>query len=387
MTAGTQHPAPFRQVAFLDLKAQQARIAPALRARLDAVLAHCQFVLGPEVQELERRLAAYCGAAHCVGLSSGTDALQIAMMAEGIGPGCAVFLPAFTYTATAEVPLVLGAVPVFVDVDPRTFQIDTAHLRARIESVRREGRLRPAAIVGVDLFGQPAPWPELRAIAAEAGLFLLDDCAQGFGASLGRAKLGREADATAISFFPSKPLGGYGDGGALLTDDADRARLYRSLRSHGEGETRYEVLRTGMNGRLDTLQAAVLLAKLDVFEAELARRDEIARAYDSGLAGRLAIPARVPDSASAWAVYAVLLPDRAGRDSLQAELRRRGVPTAIYYPLPLHLQPAYRPHHDGTALPVSEDVAGRILALPIQPELDEADIRHVVDSVLAALDA
>ncbi len=380
---------PPRPVAFLDLKAQQARIAPALRSRLEAVLGHCQFVLGPEVAELEARLAAFCGAAHCVGLSSGTDALQIAMMAAGIGPGCAVFLPAFTYTATAEVPLVLGATPVFVDVDPRTFQIDPVHLQARIEAVRRENRLRPAAIVGVDLFGQPAPWPELRRIAGDAGLFLLDDCAQSFGGSLGGARLGREADATAISFFPSKPLGGYGDGGALLTDDADRARLYRSLRSHGEGETRYEVLRTGMNGRLDTLQAAVLLAKLDVFERELARREEIACAYDSGLAAagadRLLLPQRVPGGGSAWAVYAVLLPGPDARDALQAALRASGVPTAIYYPRPLHLQPAYRPHHDGAPLPVSEALSGRILALPMHPELDAADVRHVVDSVLASL--
>ncbi len=380
---------PSRPVAFLDLKAQQARIAPALRARLDAVLGHCQFVLGPEVGELEARLAAFCGAAHCVGLSSGTDALQIAMMAESVGPGCAVFLPAFTYTATAEVPLVLGATPVFVDVHPRTFQIDPVHLQARIEQVRRDGRLRPAAIVGVDLFGQPAPWPELRRIAGDAGLFLLDDCAQSFGASLDGTRLGRQADATAISFFPSKPLGGYGDGGALLTDDAGRARLYRSLRSHGEGDTRYEVLRTGMNGRLDTLQAAVLLAKLDVFETELARREAVARAYDSGLAAagtdRLLLPERVAGGASAWAVYAVLLPDQDARDALQAFLRERGVPTAIYYPRPLHLQPAYRPHHDGAALPVSEALSGRILALPIHAELDGQDLRHVVDSVLAAL--
>ncbi len=378
-----------RPVAFLDLKAQQARIAPALRARLEAVLGHCQFVLGPEVGELEARLAAFCGAGHCVGLSSGTDALQIAMMAEGIGPGCAVFLPAFTYTATAEVPLVLGAAPVFVDVHPRTFQIDPLHLQARIEEVRRDGRLRPAAVVGVDLFGQPAPWPALRRIAGDHGLFLLDDCAQSFGGSLDGVRLGREADATAISFFPSKPLGGYGDGGALLTDDGDRARLYRSLRSHGEGETRYEVLRTGMNGRLDTLQAAVLLAKLDVFEGELARREEIACAYDLRLAAagaeRLLLPERVRGGAGAWAVYAVLLPSPDARDALQAALRARGVPTAIYYPRPLHLQPAYRPHHDGAALPVSENLAGRILALPIHPELDAQDVRHVVDSVLAAL--
>ena len=374
-----------RSIAFLDLKAQQARIAPALRARLEAVLGHCQFVLGPEVGELERRLASFCGAAQCVALSSGTDALQIAMMAEGIGPGDAVFLPAFTYTATAEVPLVLGATPIFVDVDRRSFQIDVAHLEARIEAVRAAGSLRPAAIVGVDLFGQPADWPELRRIAGENGLFLLDDCAQSFGGSLCGARLGREADATAISFFPSKPLGGYGDGGALLTDDADRARLYRSLRSHGEGETRYEVLRTGMNGRLDTLQAAILLAKLDVFEAELARRAQIAFSYDRGLSDLLEVPARVPDSVSAWAVYAVLLPDAARRDALQSGLRERGVPTAIYYPRPLHLQPAYRPHHDGVVLPVSEDLATRILALPIQPELQDDEVAYVIEQVRAVL--
>ena len=367
-----------RPVAFLDLKAQQARIAPALRARLEAVLGHCQFVLGPEVGELEARLAAFCGAGHCVGLSSGTDALQIAMMAEGIGPGCAVFLPAFTYTATAEVPLVLGAAPVFVDVHPRTFQIDPLHLQARIEEVRRDGRLRPAAVVGVDLFGQPAPWPALRRIAGDHGLFLLDDCAQSFGGSLDGVRLGREADATAISFFPSKPLGGYGDGGALLTDDGDRARLYRSLRSHGEGETRYEVLRTGMNGRLDTLQAAVLLAKLESFDAELERREQVARFYDRGLAGRAQLPARVPHSRSAWAVYAVLLDDTARRDAARAALGEAGVPTAIYYPRPLHRQPAYRDQHDGTALPVSEELADRILALPIHADLTDADLAQVV---------
>jgi UDP-2-acetamido-2-deoxy-ribo-hexuluronate aminotransferase len=371
-------------IAFLDLKAQQARIEPALRARLQAVLSHCQFVLGPEVRELEHRLAAYCGAAECVGVSSGTDALQIAMMAEGIGPGCAVFLPAFTYTATAEVPLVLGAVPVFVDVDPRTFQIDVAALRERIAAVRRDGRLRPAAIIGVDLFGQPAPWPELRGIAAEHALFLLDDCAQSFGASLSGRKLGREADATAISFFPSKPLGGYGDGGALLTDDPARAKLYRSLRTHGEGETRYEVLRTGMNGRLDTLQAAVLLAKLDVFDEELRRRERIAAFYDEGLRDKTVIPARVPESAGAWAVYSVLLRDAAQRDAAQAALREAGVPSAIYYPRPLHHQPAYRDHHDGAALPVSEDIARRILALPIHPDLTDAEVERVIKAFPAS---
>jgi dTDP-4-amino-4,6-dideoxygalactose transaminase len=371
-------------VAFLDLMAQQRRIGPALRARLDAVLAHCQFVLGPEVGELEQRLAAYAGAAFCVAVSSGTDALQIAMMAEGIGRGHAVFLPSFTYTATAEVPLVLGATPVFVDVDPATFQIDPDDLRRRIASVKAQGVLRPRALIGVDLFGQPAPWPMLRDIAGEEGLFLLDDCAQSFGAALAGRKLGREATVTAISFFPSKPLGGYGDGGALLTDDAERAALYRSLRSHGEGATRYEVLRTGMNGRLDTLQAAVLLAKLDVFEAELEGRARIAAIYDDLLAESVAIPARVPDSRSAWAIYAILLANTAARDRVQSKLREDGIPTAIYYPRALHHQPAYAPHHNGASLPVSEDIAARILALPIHPDLTEAQAVRVALAVREA---
>ena len=368
-------------IPFLDLPAQQARIGPELRRRIEAVLAHCQFVLGPEVAELEQALASLCGASHCVGVSSGTDALQIAMMAEGIGRGDAVFLPAFTYTATAEVPLLLGAIPVFVDIDPHTFQIDVTHLQERVEMVRQRGDLRPRAVIGVDLFGQPADWPALRAVAAREGLFTLDDCAQSFGASLSGAKLGTMADATALSFFPSKPLGAYGDGGALLTESSERAGLYRSLRTHGEGATRYEVLRTGMNGRLDTLQAAVLLAKLSVFEDELAARERIACAYDAGLGNAVAIPARVRDSTSAWSVYAVLLPDTAARDRLQAALRAEGVPSAIYYPRALHRQPAYAHAHDDSPLPVSDDIASRILALPMHPDLTDADVARVCAAV------
>lgn len=375
------HPA----IPFLDLKAQQARIAPELRRRLDAVLAHCQFILGPEVGELERELAAFCGAKHCVAVSSGTDAIQIAFMAEGIGRGDAVFLPAFTYTATAEVPLVLGATPVFVDVDPRTFQIDPAHLSDRIGAVRKAGRLRPRAVIGVDLFGQAADWPRLTEIAAREGLFTLDDCAQSYGATLHGRPLGTQADATIASFFPSKPLGGYGDGGAIFTERDDRDALYRSLRTHGEGTTRYEVLRTGMNGRLDSLQAAVLLAKLTVFREELEIRERVARAYDQRLGNTVTIPARVPDSTSAWAIYAILLPEGLSRDAVQARLKEQGVPTAIYYPRPLHLQPAYRDHHDGTSLPVAEALARRILALPIHPDLSEAQIEHICASVRATV--
>ncbi len=372
-------------VNFIDLPAQQARIAPELRRRLDAVLAHCQFILGPEVAELEQKLAAFCGAAHCVAVSSGTDAIQIALMAEGVGPGDAVFLPAFTYTATAEVPLVLGAAPVFVDVDARTFQIDPASLARRIADVRKAGRLRPRALIGVDLFGQPADWPALREIAAAERLFTVDDLAQSFGCSLHGSRLGCAADVTITSFYPSKPLAAYGDGGALFSEDAARAALYRSLRTHGEGESRYQVLHTGMNGRLDTMQAAVLLAKLSVLEEELVQRETVARFYDRHLGNAVTVPARVPDSMSAWAIYSVLLPVGCSRPDVQARLRARGVPTAVYYPRPLHLQPAYQAAHDGTPLPVSEALAERILALPIHPYLSEAELGYVCEQVVGAV--
>jgi UDP-2-acetamido-2-deoxy-ribo-hexuluronate aminotransferase len=374
---------PFPPIPFLDLKAQQARLGPQLRQRVDAVLAHAQFILGPEVTELETRLATFCGASHCVTVSSGTDALQIALMAEGIGRGDAVFLPAFTYTATAEVPLLLGATPVFVDVDPRTF--DLASLESRIAGVKQAGKLRPAAVIGVDLFGQPADWPGLRAIAAREGLFTLDDCAQSFGGSLGGQRLGRAADATATSFFPSKPLGAYGDGGALFTESAERAMLYRSLRTHGEGTTRYEVMRIGMNGRLDTMQAAILLAKLGIFEAEIARREAIARIYDDALADIATIPARVPESQSAWAVYATLFPDNELRERAKSALQAANIGHAVYYPRALHQQPAYAGCHDGAALPIAEDLGTRILALPIHPDLTDAQASRVAAVLRAAV--
>ena len=375
----------FPPVPFLDLKAQQARLGPNLRQRLDTVLAHGQYILGPEVAELEAKLAAFCGAKHCVTVSSGTDALQIALMAEGIGRGDAVFLPAFTYTATAEVPLLLGATPVFVDVDPRTFQIDLNSLKARIAQVKQRGELRCRAVIGVDLFGQPADWAGLRAIAAAEGLFTLDDCAQSFGAAQDGERLGKAADATATSFFPSKPLGAYGDGGALFTESDERAALYRSLRTHGEGTTRYEVLRIGMNGRLDTMQAAVLLAKLEVFEGEIARREEIARIYDAELAGVVDTPARVPGAQSAWAVYSVLLPDAARREAARAALQAASIGNAVYYPRALHQQPAYAACHDGAVLPVAESLGARILALPIHPDLTDEQARRTAATLRAAV--
>jgi dTDP-4-amino-4,6-dideoxygalactose transaminase len=240
-------------------------------------------------------------------------------------------------------------------------------------------------VIGVDLVGQPADWPAIRAIAAAAEMFTLDDCAQSFGAAIHGARLGRAADATATSFFPSKPLGAYGDGVALFTESAERAALYRSLRTHGEGAVRYEVMRIGMNGRLDTMQAAVLLAKLEVFEAELARREAIARMYDAALGNAVAIPKRVEGGQSAWAVYAVLFADQAGRDAAQAALKSAGIASAIYYPRALHQQPAYAQCHDGAALPVAEGLGQKILALPVHPDLTDAQVLRVAAVLRGAL--
>jgi dTDP-4-amino-4,6-dideoxygalactose transaminase len=313
------------------------------------------------------------------------------MMAEEIGRGDAVFLPAFTYTATAEVPLVLGATPVFVDVDPVTFNIDLADLERRIAMVRAEGRLRPRAVVGVDLFGLPADWVGIEAICAREGLFALDDAAQAFGAALHGKRLGRWGHAAALSFYPTKTLGCYGDGGALLTDDADRAELYRQLRTHGEGKTRYEVLRTGMNGRLDSMQAAVLLAKLPLFETELASRAKAAALYAEGLRGLVQIPSSTPGADHAWGLYSILLPQGVDRAAVQEVLKAHGVPSGIYYPKPLHHQPAYAGAHAASiaagppALPVSEMLCGRILSLPMHPYLTEEEVARVVAAVRAAL--
>jgi UDP-2-acetamido-2-deoxy-ribo-hexuluronate aminotransferase len=380
-----------RPIALFDMKAQQALIRADLDRRLAAVLDSGAFINGPEVRELEERLAAFAGCAHAVGVSSGTDALQIAMMAEGVGRGDAVFLPAFTYTATAEVPLVLGATPVFVDVDPVTFNLDLADLERRIALVVKEGRLRLRAVIGVDLFGLPADWPAIEALCARHGMFALDDAAQAFGAALHGRRLGRWGGAAALSFYPTKTLGCYGDGGALLTEDAERAELYRQLRTHGEGKSRYEVLRTGMNGRLDTMQAAVLLAKLPLLEGELAARARIAAAYGKALAGAVGVPSSTPGAEHAWGLYSILLPDAAARPRVQEACKAAGVPTGIYYPKPLHHQPAYAPAHAGSIaggpppLPVSEMLCGRILSLPMHPYLTEGDVARVAAAVRGAL--
>jgi dTDP-4-amino-4,6-dideoxygalactose transaminase len=380
-----------RPIALFDMKAQQALIRAELDRRIAAVLDSGAFINGPDVRELEAELARFAGCAHAVGVSSGTDAIQIAMMAEGIGRGDAVFLPAFTYTATAEVPLVLGATPVFVDVDPVTFNLDIADLEKRVALVAKEGRLKPRAVIGVDLFGLPADWPAIEAICAREKMFALDDAAQAFGAALHGKRLGRWGGAAALSFYPTKTLGCYGDGGALLTEDADRAELYRQLRTHGEGKSRYEVLRTGMNGRLDTLQAAVLLCKLPLLDSELSARSRIAGRYAEGLRGVVQVPVSVPGADHAWGLYSVLLPEGADRARVQDALKAQGVPSGIYYPKPLHHQPAYAGAHAASIaagpppLPVSEMLCTRILSLPMHPYLTDDEVSRVVAAVRGAL--
>lgn len=371
------------KIDFAGLKAQYARIKPEIARRIQTVLDHGQFILGPEVAELETALAKRAGAKHVVGVSSGTDALIMALMAEGIGTGDAVFVPSFTFTASAEVVLLLGATPVFVEVDPHTFNIDTKDLDQRVGEVARAGKLLPRAVIAVDLFGQPADYVTLEGLCRRHALFLISDAAQSYGAKLGNRAVGALAPATAASFFPAKPLGAYGDGGALFTDDDERAAHYKSIRAHGKGTDKYDIVRLGLNARLDTLQAAILMAKLDVFDSELTAREKLADAYDARLKNTVEIPRRVPDSVSAWAQYCILVDDR---DTVAKRLKEAGVPTAVYYPLPMHLQTAYARFGQGPgSLPVSERLSQRILALPMNPYLTAEQTDYVCSSVAAAV--
>lgn len=366
---------------FVDLKAQQARIKPALDARMAAVLEHGRYINGPEVGELEAALAERTGARHAVACASGTDALLVALMAAEVGAGDAVFLPAFTFTATAEVVLTAGAVPVFVDVQADSFNIDAEDLERRIAAVA--GTLRPRMVVAVDLFGAPADYDALRAVTDRHGLILLGDAAQSIGAALHDRPVGSLAPVTATSFFPAKPLGCYGDGGALFADDDAMAGVMRSICAHGKGSGKYDIVRAGLNSRLDTLQAAVLLAKLTVFDEEIAARQRVAARYDDRLRELVTVPARRNGVQSAWAQYTIQT-DR--RDALADGLKARGIPTAIYYPLPMHLQPAYAEYGDGIgAHPVSEALCGRVLSLPMHPYLDDAAIDRVCDAVESVL--
>jgi len=371
---------------FIDLKRQRARLEPELTQRIDAVLAHQSFIQGPEVGELEKALGAFCGAAHVVTCANGTDALQVALMALGIGPGDAVFVPSFTYTATAEAILLLGATPVFVEVDDASFNVDLAAAEAEISAIAAEGQLRPAALITVDLFGAPVDGAAAKALCDRHGLKHISDAAQSFGGRLDGRRVGTLADITTTSFFPAKPLGCYGDGGALFTEDAELAARMRSICQHGKGQAKYDVVRVGLNSRLDTLQAAILLPKLAIFEDEIERRHAVAKAYTARLEGYVRTPLPpIADDRSAWAQYTVqIAPGQlGGRDAVQARLKAADIPSAVYYPRPMHRQPAYA-HLARGPLPVSDGLCERVLSLPMHPYLTEAEIDQVCAALIGA---
>jgi dTDP-4-amino-4,6-dideoxygalactose transaminase len=371
-------------IPFIDVAAQRRRLGSAIDDAVARVLAHCQFVMGPEVQAFEQDLAKFCGARHAISCASGTDALLLVLMAQGIGRGDAVFCPAFTFCATAEVVALLGATPVFVDIDETTFNLDVASLKRAIPVAKQKG-LTPKAIIPVDLFGLPADHEAIAAVAKAEGLFVLDDAAQGFGATYKGRKLGTLASATATSFFPAKPLGCFGDGGAVMTDDDQLADIIRSLRVHGQGADRYDNVRIGITGRLDTMQAAILIEKLKIFEDEIAARNEVAKRYNAAFADVATVPQVADGYTSVWAQYTIrLAPGR--RDKLAADLKTQGIPTAIYYPRPLHKLAAYTnfPLAEG-GVPVSEKLAGEVISLPMHAYLDTPTQERVIAAVRRAL--
>jgi len=371
-------------IEFIDLAAQRRRLGGRIDAAINAVINHNRFILGPEVQRLERALAEFCGAKHVLGVSNGTDALLLALRAKGVTAGDAVLLPAFTFTATAEVICLAGATPVFVDVLPDSFNMDPQSLKSGIVTARANG-LRPVAAIVVDLFGQPADYDALEPIARENGLWILADAAQSFGAAYRGRKVGRIGTIATTSFFPAKPLGCYGDGGAVFADDAELAAVIDSLRVHGKGTDKYDNVRIGMNARLDTLQAAILLEKLAIFPEELIARERIAQRYGERLAGLVQVPRLIDGATSVWAQYTVVT---RGRDALAASLKAAGIPTAIYYPRPLHRQTAYA-HFPvaGNGVPVSERLSAEVLSLPMHAYLDEAIQDRIIDAVRVGLRA
>jgi dTDP-4-amino-4,6-dideoxygalactose transaminase len=374
-------------VPFIDIGAQRRRLGTSIDEAVGRVLTHCQFINGPEVTQLEAELAAYTGAKHVVSCASGTDALLMVLMAKRVGPGDAVLCPSFTFCATGEAVALTGATPVFVDVDETTFNMTGEALLRGIASARKAG-LKPKAVIPVDLFGQSADHDPIGAIAEAEGLFILDDAAQAFGASYKGRRLGTFGLATATSFFPAKPLGCYGDGGAIFTDDAQLAADLRSIRVHGQGSDKYDNVRLGLTGRLDTVQAAVLLEKLKIFEDEIAARNVVADRYARGLGNLVSVPRLAAGCTSVWAQYTIRLPQGCNRDSFAAALKAQGVPTAIYYPKSMHQQTAYRgyPVAEG-GLPVSEKLSDDVISLPMHAYLDEPTQQRVIAAVRDALGA
>ena len=371
-------------IPFVDLQAQRRRLGDSVEEGMRRVLTHGQFVMGPEVGQLEKALSDFCGVPHVIACANGTDALNLAMRALGIGAGDAVIVPAFSFSASVEAVLLLGATPVFCDVLADSCNIDIKSMAGAVAAAREAG-LNPRAVMPVDLFGLPADYASLDAAAASHGLAIVADAAQSFGASRGNRQVGTFGTIAATSFFPSKPLGCYGDGGAIFTADAEAAALLRSLRQHGEGRDRYDTVRIGINSRLDSLQAAVLLAKLSIFAEEIELRQKVAERYSAALADVVEVPVIDRKARSVWAQYTIKVDNR---DRVAAGLKAVGVPTAIYYPRSLNHQPAYRGYPTvAGGVPVAEALAQRVLSLPCHPYLDMATQDYVIDQLRAVIAA
>jgi dTDP-4-amino-4,6-dideoxygalactose transaminase len=381
-----QHMRP-QPLPLIDIAAQRRRLGKSIDEAVARVLAHCQFINGPEVAQLEAELAAFSGARHVVTCASGTDALLMVLMARGVGRGDAVLCPSFTFCATGEAVALTGATPVFVDVDEATFNMDANSLKRGIAAATRLG-LKPKAVIPVDLFGQSADHDAIAAIAEAEGIFVLDDAAQAFGASYKGRRLGSFGLATATSFFPAKPLGCFGDGGAIFTDDAELAATLRSIRVHGQGFDKYDNVRLGLTGRLDTMQAAILIEKLKIFEDEIESRNEVAERYARGLGNVVSVPRLASGCTSVWAQYTIRLPKGCDRDGFAAALTAQGIPTAIYYPKSVHQQTAYRdfPVADG-GLPASENLSRDVISLPMHAYLDEPTQARIIKAVHGAIGA
>jgi len=369
-------------IAFIDLKTQRRRLGECIDRAVLRVIDHGGYILGPEVAELEQRLAAFCGARHCISCASGTDALLLVLMASGTGPGDAVFVPAFTFVAPAEAAALVGATPIFVDVLPDSFNMDPMSLQAAIVSGSRLG-LTPRIVIPVDLFGQPADYRQINEIAKENGLFVLADGAHSFGAGLAGVPVGVLADATATSFFPAKPLGCYGDGGAVFTDDDELASLVRSIRVHGQGTDKYDNARLGLNSRLDTIQAAILLEKLGVFTEELHSRQRVAERYNDALAAVAQVPSIISGVKCVWAQYTLVV--RSRNDVITA-CQAAGIPTAVYYRKPLTQHAGYARFPTVPAgAPVSEHLCQNVISLPMHPYLEESVQDYIMSVVRSAL--
>ncbi len=367
------------QMQFIDLAAQRAQIEHKINSAIERVVKSGRYILGPEVTEFEDRLADYVGVKHAIGCANGTDALLLPLMAHDIGPGDAVFCPSFTFAATAEVVALRRAEPVFVDVEADTYNMDVASLEAAIAMVRQEGRLRPKAIIPVDLFGLAADYDAIEAVAKREGLIVIEDAAQSAGGKLGSRMCGSFGDVASTSFYPAKPLGCYGDGGAMFTDDDDLAEVLRSLNFHGKGDGQYDNVRVGINSRLDTIQAAILIEKLAILEGEMEARQAVAARYADGLRDVVKAAEIFPGGRSAWAQYAIEMDDR---DGLKGHLQSNDIPSVIYYTKPLHQQVAYDMYPvapDG--LPVTESLPGNILCLPMHPYLTENDQDMIIDCI------